>query len=122
MLTLARSALTRGALSFVVACGSTAATPVPGATTAAPAPAATAIVDIQGFAFKPATLEIATGTRVTWTNRDGASHAIASSNKKFDSASLAKDATFSFTFTAAGTFDYQCGIHGASMSAKIVVK
>jgi plastocyanin len=56
---------------------------------------------------------------VTWTNKDGVEHAVTANEGAFDH-SLPADATFSFTFTKAGTFAYHCTIH-PSMVETIVV-
>ncbi len=123
MVAFARTALLIGLSSFVVGCGPSGS-PAPAAPTASAAPAAGAVasIDIQGFAFKPATLEIAKGTTVTWTNRDGTNHTVTATDKKFDSGARANGASFSFSFSDAGRFTYMCAIHGASMSGTIVVR
>jgi len=77
-------------------------------------------VDIKGFAFSPASLEVAAGTTVTWTNSDSATHTVTADDGSFDSGDLANGATFSFTFDTAGTFTYHCNIH-PNMTATIVV-
>jgi plastocyanin len=98
--------------------------PAPSATTA-PAPAAGAnVVMIRNFAFSPATLTVRAGTTVTWTNDDSPPHAIASdagSPVTFSSSPLANGATFSFTFTQAGSYPYHCSIH-PSMKGTIIVE
>ena len=76
-------------------------------------------VDIQNFAFNPATLTVKKGSTVTWTNSDSATHTIKSAT--FNSSDLATGQSFSFTFADAGTFDYSCGIH-PSMTGKIIVE
>lgn len=76
-------------------------------------------VNIQNFAFSPATLTVKKGAAVTWTNNDSAPHQIKSAT--FNSSSLSKGQTFSFTFNDAGTFDYSCAIH-PSMLGKIIVE
>ena len=81
--------------------------------------AAANAVNIQNFAFSPATLTIKKGTAVTWTNNDSAPHQIKSIT--FNSGQLSKGQTFSFTFNDAGTFDYSCAIH-PSMTGKIIVE
>ena len=78
-------------------------------------------VSIANFAFSPATLPIPAGTTVTWTNNDSTTHTVTSDNGVFDSGNLAPNATFSYTFSNAGTFAYHCSIH-TSMTGKIVVK
>lgn len=81
-------------------------------------------VMIQNFAFSPATLTIKTGTTVTWMNKDGAPHQIASdpgSAVAFTSESLANGASYQFTFNQPGTYSYYCTIH-PSMKATIIVQ
>lgn len=83
--------------------------------------ASTVAVTIENFAFSPQTLHIAPGTTVIWTNKDSVAHTVTSdANAWTDSGSIATSATFSHTFTAAGTFTYHCAIH-PSMTATIVV-
>ena len=106
-------------LALTAACGSAAAPATP-----APAAAAGVAIDIQGFKF-PATLEVATGAKVTWTNKDNTRHTVTSGTRpnkdgKFD-GQVDPAGTFSFTFTDAGTFNYFCSVH-SSMNATITVK
>jgi plastocyanin len=70
-----------------------------------------AAVSIVDFAFDPAAVEIPVGATVTWTNTGAAPHTATASDGTFDSGQLAPGATFSHTFTAAGTFPYVCQIH-----------
>jgi plastocyanin len=77
-------------------------------------------ITIQNFAFAPATISVPVGTKVTWTNMDSATHTVTSDTGAFDSKNLANGASFSFTFTQAGTYAYHCAIH-ARMVASIVV-
>src|SRR3989338_5900720 len=79
----------------------------PPATT--PPAATTASVSIKNFAFSPAELTVAKGTKVVWTNEDSAPHTIASDT--FSSGSLSNGGKFEFVFSEAGTFDYICGLH-----------
>ena len=68
-------------------------------------------VNIDNFAFAPATLTIRAGGTVTWTNHDEEPHTVAASDGSFHSPGMGTGATFSHTFAAAGTFDYVCSIH-----------
>lgn len=77
-------------------------------------------VYIQGMAFSPSTLTITTGTTVTWTNKDAATHTVTSDTPLFDSGNVAANGTYSYTFNNAGTFAYHCNIH-PTMKATIVV-
>jgi plastocyanin len=106
----------------LVACGGSGGSPA--ATTAASvtAPSETApseapaagggdAVTIQNFAFGPASLSVAVGTTVTWTNSDSAPHTATADDGSFDSSSIAPGATFSQAFDTAGTFAYHCSLH-----------
>jgi plastocyanin len=83
--------------------------------------AGTHAVDISDFAFSPATLTITTGDTVTWTNSDPVVHTATSTTGAFDSSDLAEGASFSFTFTTPGTYDYLCTPH-PTMTGQIVVQ
>ena len=63
-----------------------------------------AAVSIVDFAFDPAAVEVPVGATVTWTNTGAAPHTATASDGTFDSGELAPGASFSHTFTAAGTF------------------
>ena len=69
-------------------------------------------VSISNFAFDPSPLTVKVGSTVTWTNNDNASHNVVADDGSFKSDTLAKGATFSFTFTKAGTYQYYCSFHG----------
>jgi plastocyanin len=79
--------------------------------TAPAAPVSGNQVNIDGFAFVPATLTVSAGATVTWTNRDEEPHTVAASDGSFHSPGMGTGATFSHTFPTAGTFDYVCSIH-----------
>jgi len=85
------------------------------------AAASQATVDIDNFAFAPATLTVTAGTTVIWKNEDDSPHRIGDNNGTFKSAALDTDDTFSHTFAAPGEYPYICTIH-PYMVGKIVVK
>jgi plastocyanin len=93
----------------------------PAGESAGPSAAGGSTVAIANFAFAPASVTVAVGTTVTWTNSDSASHTVTADDGSFKSAKLANGATFSQTFTTAGTFTYHCSIH-PSMTATITVR
>ena len=105
-------------------------TPTPGVTaspTATETPQETPIstkanVDISQFAFVPGTLQVSVGATVTWTNEDSAPHTVSSKDDLFDSGSLSRDDTFSYTFDQSGTFEYNCRIHPFMTVAEIIVE
>ncbi len=67
-------------------------------------------VSIDNFTFAPASITVKIGDTVTWTNRDDIPHTIVSAGK-FRSKALDTDNSFSFTFTAAGDYQYFCSLH-----------
>ncbi len=78
-------------------------------------------VRIDNFSFTPKTLTIHPGTKVTWVNKDDVPHTVTSTENKFNSRPLDTDERFSFTFSAAGTYNYFCSVH-PHMTAKIIVQ
>ena len=86
----------------------------------AAAPVAGNAVDIDNFAFAPATLTVHAGSTVTWTNKDEEPHTVVADDGSFHSPGMGSQATFSFTFPKAGTFQYICSIH-PFMRATVVV-
>jgi plastocyanin len=84
--------------------------------------AATSTVNIQNFAFAPASVTINAGDSVRWTNLDGVQHSARSVNDSFNTGTLSLGQSATVTFNTAGTFDYVCGIHGASMSGTVIVR
>jgi plastocyanin len=87
----------------------------------APQPAAGAAIEINNFAFTPATITIPVGAQVTWTNKDEVTHNVVSTDKTIRSQALDTDDKFTFTFTQAGTFSYVCSIH-PRMKGTVVVQ
>jgi plastocyanin len=81
----------------------------------------TATVNIDNFAFGPATLTVTAGTTVTWKNEDDSPHRIGDKNRTFKSAALDTDDTFSHTFAVPGEYAYICTIH-PYMAGTIIVK
>jgi plastocyanin len=76
---------------------------------------------IAGFAFDPASIEVADGSTITWTNTDGASHTVTGTGDLvFDSGNLGEGESFTLTVDQVGEFAYVCSIHG-SMQGTIAV-
>lgn len=79
-------------------------------------------VDIKNLEFNPTTLNIKTGTKVTWTNSDNTPHTVTSEFVKlFDSKTLSPGQSFSFTFDKSGFINYSCNIH-PTMKGIIIIK
>ena len=103
-----------------------AAAPAPGAPAPAPPPGtpapATASVSLANSAFAPASVTIAVGGTVTWTNNDTMPHNVTSNDGAFPaSPTLNAGQVFSHTFTTAGTFGYNCTFH-SGMTATVIVQ
>ena len=60
---------------------------------------------------------------MVWTNNDSAHHTVTSvsGNGSISSGDMAPGATFNYTFTAPGTYKYNCNYH-SWMSGTVVVK
>jgi|HubBroStandDraft_4_1064222.scaffolds.fasta_scaffold723416_1 plastocyanin len=84
------------------------------------AAARNANVKIANFMFNPGVTTVPVGTEVTWTNNDDDAHSVVADNKAFRSNPLDTGDSYSFTFTAPGTYAYHCGLH-PQMVGKIVV-
>lgn len=79
-------------------------------------------VDITGFAFAPARLTVPAGTTVTWSNRDEEPHTVVADDGSFHSPGMGTGNTYTYTFTAPGTFDYVCSIHPFMHGTVVVTK
>jgi plastocyanin len=78
-------------------------------------------IGIDNFTFTPATITVAVGTNVTWTNHDDIPHTVTSTTGAFDSKAIDTDASFSFVFVTPGTYPYYCEIH-PHMRGQVIVK
>ena len=87
---------------------------------AQPARAQSTAIVIQNFAFQPATMTVAVGTTVTWTNMDAVAHTTTSDTGVWNSGTLSAGMSFHYTFNTPGTFPYHCMIH-PNMHGTIVV-
>jgi plastocyanin len=94
----------------------------PAKTVVAPSKAATKSVMIMGYTYSPASLTVNVGDTVTWTNMDTAPHTVTVTDGpvKFDSGTMQKGDTYSYTFKEAGTYQYYCAVH-PDMKASITV-
>lgn len=92
-----------------------------GAPTAPKPPSGPNEVSIGFNVFVPTELTVPVGTTVKWVNNDGSNHNVLFKDAT-KSGRLRHDATYTRTFAAAGIYEYECAIHGAVMSGRIVVK
>ncbi len=75
----------------------------------------------QGMYFTPKELTVAVGTTVTFNNSDGSNHSVVFKDGQ-KSGRMKHHTTWTRTFTAPGSYPYECAIHGAAMSGVIIVK
>ena len=86
-----------------------------------PAAPAGPTVRIDNFTFSPPEITIASGTAVTWENRDDIPHEVVAADKAFRSKVLDTEESYSFTFTSPGIYEYFCALH-PHMKGKVIVK
>jgi plastocyanin len=106
------------AASSTAASSRTAASATAGSS---PAAAHSAHVAISGYAFHPATVTVASGAKVTFTNSDQTNHTATANGGAFDTGTLAQGARKTVILKKAGTYTYFCQFH-AFMKATLVVK
>src|SRR4051812_41370640 len=87
---------------------------------ASPAGAATKTVNVYSY-FSPKSVTITEGDTVKWVNKDTVTHQVYGDKGQFVSPILKPGQTFSFTFRAAGTYDYKDELH-PKITGSIVVK
>ena len=70
-------------------------------------------VAITNFAYEPQELQVAPGTKVTWTNKDSATHTVQdlSELNRPISPDLLAGYSFSITYEKPGSYPYNCGRH-----------
>jgi len=73
--------------------------------------AATHQVEIKGFKYIPASLQVAAGDTVVFTNVDRAPHTATAVDGSFDTGRLNRGKSGEITVAAAGTFRYICTFH-----------
>ncbi len=80
-------------------------------------------VEIKGFAYTPAAINVKVGDTVAWTQMDGPMHTVTtvSGPESFDSGLLKQGESFKYTFTKPGTYEYKCTPH-PKMRGKVVVE
>lgn len=78
-------------------------------------------VTIQNSAFSPQSITVNKGDTVVWANKDSMAHTVTGTTGGPASPSIAAQGTYSFTFSATGTFTYHCTIH-PTMTGTVVVQ
>ncbi|CAN5897675.1 hypothetical protein BH11GEM1_BH11GEM1_18690 [soil metagenome] len=97
--------------------------PFPRAVSIPPVAATPAAVSIQGNAYHPALLTVAAGTVITFTNLDNSRQSASFASSLITGTPIFSSGSQIVVMPLlAGTYGYQCAIHGAAMSGSIVVK
>ena len=81
---------------------------------------AAAVVHTKDFVYAPASLTVKTGDSVQFVNDDQVAHTVTATDKSFDSGNMDQHATWTHTFSKAGTYAYLCTYH-PYMKGTIVV-
>jgi len=72
---------------------------------------------------QPAVDTIEVGASVTWTWSGSLSHSVQSvGSSSFASSGIKGRGTYAVQFTAPGTYQYDCAVHGTAMTGTIVVQ
>ena len=90
------------------------------ACTRTPPPRAHAVT-IKNFAIQPATLTVAVGDTVVWTNEDFVPHTATARDGTWDSKSIDANGTYRWVARAPGTHVYICAFH-PNMQATVAVR
>ena len=78
-------------------------------------------VQVLDNAFEPAAINITVGTRVNWSwNGRNPHNVIFDQSTGLPSSGVQTEGAFDITFSATGTFNYQCSIH-AGMTGTVTV-
>jgi len=123
--TVASGAATTGATA--ASGGATRVASAAGGAATSVSGAATAVsnqVVVSDNRFTPNSVTVKKGQKVTWNwAATGNPHTVEGKfdNKDVKSERFTGTNRFEFTFDKAGTFEYQCGVHGSSMTGKVVV-
>jgi len=92
--------------------------------------ATSAAVQLGNFFFtssrngtsNPAVDTIAAGGTVTWTWAGGSHGVESTGSPSFTNSTVKTSGTYAFTFNTPGTYTYDCLVHGALMTGRVVVR
>jgi plastocyanin len=74
--------------------------------------------------FSPDRVVVVIGVNntVTFTNKDSVTHTVTATDNSFNSGDIKAGQSWTFTFSAAGTYDYYCIYHSGWMKGSVVVE
>jgi plastocyanin len=87
-------------------------------------PVVTSTVDLPpSYRFEPTAISVSANTTVTWTNSDNFTHSVQflDGNLPTEPLLMQPGASTMFTFTAPGTYAYQCHLHPQNMRGTVTV-
>jgi plastocyanin len=79
------------------------------------------VVEMRGFAFVPARLQLAAGDTVVWLNRDVVPHTATGDDRAWDSGSIGPGAHWQRVASDTGAHAYVCTFH-PTMRGTLVVR
>lgn len=81
-------------------------------------------VTISDNQFSPLSLQVPVGSNVTWEWTGSNPHSVKGTfdGKEIQSPTLTGTGVYLEAFQKAGTFSYECGVHGAAMKGTIVIQ
>ncbi len=80
-----------------------------------------AVVDIQGYAFRPSELQVKAGTVVRWRNLDQVPHTVTAESGDWSSPALKPGESYSQRFVRPSAHPYYCTLH-PYMRGRVVVE
>ena len=93
-------------------------------TSSSGAPANLTKVTVSDNQFSPLSLQVPVGSNVTWEWSGSNPHSVKGTfdGKQIQSPTLTGTGVYLEAFQKAGTFSYECGVHGAAMKGTIIVQ
>ena len=76
----------------------------------------------RSYLFSPSSITVKAGTKVTWTNSDQFTHGVRLLTPTAQNVGTTKPGeSVSYTFTAPGTYTYDCPFHPQNMKGTVTV-
>lgn len=119
-----------GALALVLllaGCGSSGGSSSASSQTKVPRVVAMVNVGSDSYSYKPKTIKVAAGTRVTFVNQSSAPHSVtptgaARAFTEADAKQIDPKKSWAFTFSKPGTYAYYCIFHPYMLGKVIVTR
>ena len=78
-------------------------------------------VEIRGFAYLPATLQVVVGDTIVWINHDAVPHTATRDGQHWDSGTIAAEQAWRLVAASPGSQPYYCAFHPV-MRGELVVR